>query len=144
MYCTGLNEMTRFPPLPPVMWKIDLQSNKINDNAIDRILEWLQPLYSQLSFLNLERNALTKIPAKMKFFNRIKKIFLGHNLLLNATISSGSLFGSNMDLSRSLENMGILSIQSGAFQGLLNNFLAKNSIIISICIKVLMVLFSFS
>ena len=125
IYCTGLNEMSQFPRLFHGMMKIDLSSSNIGDSAIDRILEWMQNLYGKLSHLNLESNALTKIPAKITSFNQIRKIFLGHNLLSNATIPSGSFFGSDIGLTLHLENMGIESIHSGAFQGVLHNFSTK-------------------
>ena len=69
---TGLNEWTTFPPLAQGLGVLHLSSNEINDEAMDRILNWAIKYSSDtLITLLLVSNNLTHLPSQLSHFPKL-------------------------------------------------------------------------
>ena len=114
----GPNEWEYFPNLFNGLVHLQLESVGLNDDAADRILEWIKtgPSCDTLNHLNLGRNNLTRIPGQLHLFHQLNWIHLGDQ--------QGKGFGilPALNLSRPIQylnfaNSSIRSIESDTFHG---------------------------
>ena len=115
--CTGLKGWTIFPILIKGLEYVDIQGNVLNDDEVDRILDWIlnSPSQFTLNYLDLSRNSLTRIPHQLKSFYRLETIFIHQQLP-----PAGFPFLSNLSLSRSVRHLKlsfckIANIELGTF-----------------------------
>ena len=122
-YSTGLNAWTAFPNLSStlaVMMTINLQGNRIDDGAIDRILMWILDS-AKIKFwrLDISRNSLTDIPQKLALLNGLINLDLSYNPMNGIIIRSNSVYFSPV-MELHLQSVGIISIQPRAIVGRLH------------------------
>ena len=119
IYCAmGLNEWSQFPVLLNGLYEISLTFDAINDDAINRILQWLldSPTANTLKELDIQRNALTEVPRMISYFKTLTNVYMAFNDL-SSTLKSGSFKLATAVSSIELFWTGIEKIDPGAFQG---------------------------
>ena len=120
-FSTGLNEWTEFPNLGMVSdlsMAFNLQGNKIDDVAIDRILNWILESSSAIKHwqLDLSINSLTDIPKQMSSLKGITKLDFSYNPMDGICIRSGSIhFSQKIDLI--FQSAGVRAFEPGAIVG---------------------------
>ena len=118
IHSKGLDEWTQFPNLIYGLETLNIGGNEMGNEGMDRILQWIVNSQSvkTLAALNMERNALTRIPHQLSSLEKLEKIYVEKNPLSN-TILSGSFNLSNAVKLVSLASCGISIIEPGAFLG---------------------------
>ena len=109
---------------------VDCSNKNLGDARIRDILNvFLSPRVSPLGTLYLNNNSLTQVPEQIKLFPQLKKIWLDHNRI--RMISSGAFdFIARLD-KLSLYNNPVVSIEHGAFKGILVYLKCLNNCYIS-------------
>ena len=119
---TALNEWKTLPQLTKGLNQLYLKSNEIQDEAMDRILNWtVQYSAETLQELGIDGNNITQFPLQL----RVPSFPKLHDLSIYGQRTRIALIPSNSfhDISRiasyllHAENSGIETIQEGAFQG---------------------------
>lgn len=89
--CTGLNEWTKFPVLANGLNIFHVFGNQdLGDDGADRILEWIEKSSaSTLESLQMNSNALSKIPERLSAFRELAHLSLQNNII--PEIPTGSL-----------------------------------------------------
>lgn len=118
----GFDKWTELPqPMKGIKY-CDLSGNEMGDIAMGRILKWIvdSPSVDTLNHLIMTNNALTQIPLQINSFPNLRLLNLDDNVLINATIRSGSLkFSYSIRVVREVHfaSCGISTVEPGAFQG---------------------------
>ena len=120
----GLNDWTTFPRLSRGLNRLDLSYNEIQDEAMDRILNWtVQYSADTLQELWVTDNDLAKIPWQLpvRSFPKLETLGLGDQRAGISFIPSGSFYHLADRLSVYYlysPHAKIGTIQDGAFQGI--------------------------
>lgn len=116
---TGLDDWSEFPVLVNGLTFIDLQTNWIGDDAMDRITQWaLRYSYQSLETLWIFNNALNKIPENISNFEKLASLWLGNQRDRGMhAILNGSLAFTAPLMELQLQDCGIETIEPGAFKG---------------------------
>ena len=71
---TALSNWTNFPNLTNGLTFLNVQDNGLNNQMLDRVLEWILngPSRNTLSYIDLSGNTLTRIPPQLRYFLRSK------------------------------------------------------------------------
>ena len=119
-YTAGINNWTHnFPArLPSGLVSIIMQDNTLNDEAVNRLLNWILngPSRNTLRYLFLSGNTLTRIPRQLKSFSNLADISIdrqkepGFGFLAFFSLPSSIRF-------LNLSSNYITGIQPGSFQG---------------------------
>ena len=119
-----LNEWKTFPSLVKGLANISLESCRISDVAMERILQWLidSPTGNTLEQLNIQRNWLTKIPNQISLFRGLTRIFLGLQPLMKKTVIRPEMINvcNHNILHLGLASIDINYLEPGLFQGFKN------------------------
>ena len=117
-FCKGVNDWTHFPNLSNGLKYLAIVYSGLNDNALDRILDWVLRGLSNGTLRNLclSENALTCIPRQLKYFPCLVRIHLdGQKYPGFGTISDLSLPAPVIYLN--LSSSYITTVLAGAFKG---------------------------
>ena len=128
---TGLNEWMTLPPLAKGLNFLNLYGNDIQDEAMDRILNWtLQYSADTLQYLYLSENDMTRIPRQQ--FVQFQNLYMLQ--IQNQTrgipfIPSDSFYSAErQNFYFTAVNNGIEKIEQGAFQGINKQFYGEKNI----------------
>ena len=121
-YSTGLEHWITFPNLKYGLLGLLLVGNNMTDIEMFRTLEWaMESSANTLEILNIQSNAITRVPTQISSFKNLQSIYLDQNPF-PPTIRSGSLdlvFSSLFSLKWFyLTSVGIENIESEVFQGI--------------------------
>jgi len=122
---TGLNEWISFPQLATEITSLSLSTNDIQDEAMNRILNWtFHYSANTLNYLYMNGNELTQIPKQLQAphsFPNLRYLYLNDQKTGIPLITTGSLPCSSsysyMDYWLDATNNRITTIEAGAFQG---------------------------
>ena len=124
LLCSPLNEWKQFPILKIGLYEILLsgfyRNIEINDEAMERILQWIleSPTANTLERLEIHHNALTRVPLQIVSFKNLRDLRL-HQYNHISTIRSGNFDFSQSSniLNLNLESIGVHTIEPASFQG---------------------------
>ena len=119
---TGMEKWESFPVLNRGLSSIILYENKMGNEAMDRILQWLvndSKTVDTLNKLNIPENALTRVPKLLSAFKNLLSLDLSNNPL-NGILRNGS-FNLLSSATLFLDSSGITAIEPGAFSSELFN-----------------------
>ena len=115
---TGLNDWTMFPQLSRGINILFLQSNDIQDDVINRILNWtLKYSANTLERLSLFNNDLETIPWQLSSFPSLQYINLKNQKIGFEVIPRSSFRFTSPNYILEIDNNNIAIIEDGAFQG---------------------------
>ena len=114
----GMDKWAHFPNSITKLKYFGIEGNELDDEAMNRILQWIvdSPSVDTLQNLNMERNNLTQIPHHLSSFNKLERILLGENPL-NEIVRAGSFNFSYPIRELSLSSCGISGIEPEALEG---------------------------
>ena len=118
---TGLNEWTIFPKLFRGLSRLEFHDNRIQDEAMDRILNWTTKYSAEtLEYLWISGNDMTNIPRQLgvaSLFSKLQILYLDNQKTGIRSIPSGAFYGISLTSNLTANNNGIETIEEGAFQG---------------------------
>lgn len=120
---TGLNEWSNFPTFSQGLLRLHLPGNVIEDEAIDRIVNWtVTESGNKLEWLDIHSNKLTRIPMHIPQFTKLRFLDLSRQAIYGSgmeVIHAESLvFRSSTFFGLVLDHCNISTIEPGAFAGI--------------------------
>lgn len=117
-YCSGLNELRDYPPpLAAGLGVLYLTKSEMNDDAMDRMLDWiLSSSKDTLWAIHMNDNHLTRMPKQLSSFTQLSTVHADGNAISVVSTDSVVFTGSTL-ISLSLHNCKIELIQPNAFKG---------------------------
>lgn len=123
--CKGLNDWTKFPDLTRGLTTLKLHNNGLQDEAMDRILDWALDFSAEtLQKLHIDRNALTVIPHQLTWFSRLTHLDIRDQDSTGIpSILEGSLSFPYPVRYLSMSEAKIATIEPGSFDGNMKLFM---------------------